>query len=187
MSENRQAALGAAVSCLVAAGVLGLAPMPARAGDLPAQGEYHIYYTGLNPSPTKPVQIGPQRSVTVSTSVMTAVNAAGSGLLHNMAGRCTGMPAVDAAAKTMESHGYSDYVDADGDHAYEKWDYPVQPLAQASEGTGEWIGGTGKFAGLSGRITIKSQRLNTLADGMVQVVGEKTGTYTLGAKTASEN
>ncbi|MFC6746316.1 hypothetical protein ACFQFG_17525 [Methylobacterium persicinum] len=35
MSENRQAALGAAVSCLVAAGVLGLAPMPARAGIFP--------------------------------------------------------------------------------------------------------------------------------------------------------
>lgn len=187
MFQSRKAALGAALSCLVVTGTPAWTPRAAQAGELPAQAEYHIYYTALNPSPTKPVQIGPQRSMTVGTSVMAAVNVAGSGLLHNMAGRCSGMPIMDSGAKTVENHGYCDYVDADGDHVFEKWDYPVQPMGAASEGTGEWIGGTGKYAGISGAITIKSRRMNTLADGMVQVVGEKTGTYTITGKTASGN
>ncbi len=80
---------------------------------------------------------------------------------------------------------YCDYVDADGDHVFEKWDYPVQPLGAVNEGTGEWIGGTGKYAGISGTMKIRSRRLNSLTDGAIQVVGEKLGSYSFTNAVAS--
>ncbi|GJD57191.1 hypothetical protein [Methylobacterium dankookense] len=169
---------------VVATGLLIGLPATGLAAELPLQGEYRITYTGVNPAPMKPVMIGPQRTVATSLSIMTAVNAGGSGLLHNMTGRCNGMATIDNQAKTLENHGFCDYVDADGDHVFEKWDYPVQPLAATGQGTGEWIGGTGKFTGISGQLTIKSQRVNALTEGIVQFVGEKTGSYTISRKTA---
>ncbi|MGV7033400.1 hypothetical protein [Methylobacterium symbioticum] len=172
---------------IVATGLLISAPATALAGELPPQGEYRITYTGVNPAPMKPVMIGPQRTVSTSLSIMTAVNAGGSGLLHDMTGRCNGMATIDNQAKTVENHGFCDYVDADGDHVFEKWDYPVQPLAAATQGTGEWIGGTGKFTGLSGQLTIKTRRVNALTEGVVQFIGEKSGSYTISRKTAAGN
>jgi hypothetical protein len=157
----------------------------ASAQDMPSQGEFRISYTSTLPVAPKPVGIGNNRTASATINMMTAVNESGGKLLHNMAGRCTSTPLVDNATKTFENHGYCDYVDADGDHVFEKWDYPVQPLAAASEGTGEWIGGTGKFAGLSGTMKIRSRRLSPLTDGAVQVVGEKLGSYSLANTVAS--
>ena len=59
----------------------------ALAQELPKEGKYSITYTSVNPSPTKAVSIG-DRDISVSSSIMTALNDGGSGLLHNMAGRC---------------------------------------------------------------------------------------------------
>ncbi len=158
-------------------GFLLLGPVPARAEDMPRQGDFRITFTSTTPSAPKPVMIGGNRMASATINMMTAVNESGGKLLHNMAGRCTSAPLIDNGAKTVENHGYCDYVDADGDHVFETWDYPLQPLGVANEGTGEWIGGTGKFAGLSGTMKIRSRRLNTLTDGAVQVVGEKVGSY----------
>ena len=166
-------------------GLVLLGSATARADDLPRQGEFRITYTAINPAVPKPVSIGNSKSASAMILTMTAVNEAGGGLLHNMAGRCSASPLVDNGAKTFENHGYCDYVDADGDHVYEKWDYPVQSMAAMSEGTGEWIGGTGKFAGLSGTMIIRSRRLNSLTDGATQSIGEKRGSYTLTDTVAS--
>ena len=154
-----------------------LCPAAALADDMPRHGEFRITYTSTLTAAPKPVMIGNNRMASATISMMTAVNESNGKLLHNMAGRCTASPTMDNDAKTFENHGYCDYVDADGDHVFEKWDYPVQAQAAATEGTGEWIGGTGKFAGLTGTMTIRSRRLNTLTDGAVQVVGEKLGSY----------
>lgn len=149
----------------------------ALAEDMPRQGEFRITYTSTTPVAPKPVMIGNNRTASATINMMTAVNESNGKLLHNIAGRCTSAPTVDNDAKTFENHGYCDYVDADGDHVFEKWDYPVQPMAAATEGTGEWIGGTGKFAGLTGAMKIRSRRLTTLTEGAVQVTGEKLGSY----------
>jgi hypothetical protein len=166
-------------------GVLLLSSVPSAAEDMPRQGEFRITYTSTLPVAPKPVMIGENRMASATINMMTAVNETGGKLLHNMAGRCTSAPLIDNNTKMFENHGYCDYVDADGDHVFEKWDYPVQPLGAANEGTGEWIGGTGKFAGLSGTMKIRSRRLNTLTDGAVQVVGEKLGSYSFTNTVAS--
>jgi hypothetical protein len=177
------------VSCVaLSAATLGLlliSSATAGAQDMPRQGEFRITFTSTNPAAPKPVMIGANRMASATINMMTAVNESGGKLLHNMAGRCTSAPLIDNTAKTVENHGYCDYVDADGDHVFEKWDFPVQPLGAANEGTGEWIGGTGKFAGLSGTMKIRSRRLNTLSDGAAQVVGEKLGSYSFTDTVAS--
>ncbi|MGU3464668.1 hypothetical protein ACLBXO_07405 [Methylobacterium sp. C33D] len=168
-----------------AAGLLLLGASTGRAEDMPRQGDFRITYTSIGVAAPKPVVIGNNRTASAMIYMMTAVNESGGRLLHNMAGRCTSAPLIDSVAKTLENHGYCDYVDADGDHVFEKWDYPVQPLAAVNEGTGEWIGGTGKFAGLSGTMKIRSRRLNSPTEGAVQVVGEKLGSYSLANTVAS--
>jgi hypothetical protein len=174
------AGVAAAALCLLAAGSI-----PAWSEDMPRQGEFRITYTSTVVAAPKPVPIGENRVASATINMMTAVNESGGKLLHNMAGRCTSAPLIDNGAKTLENHGYCDYVDADGDHVFEKWDYPLQPLAAVNEGTGEWIGGTGKFAGLSGTMKIRSRRLNTLTDGAAQFVGEKLGSYSFTNTVAS--
>ncbi|WP_342109193.1 hypothetical protein [Methylobacterium sp. SI9] len=170
---------------VAALGLLLLGSATAGADDMPRQGDFRITYTSTVVGAPKPVTIGENRVASASINLMTAVNESGGKLLHNMAGRCTSAPVIDNGAKTLENHGYCDYVDADGDHVFEKWDYPRQPLAAVNEGTGQWIGGTGKFAGLSGTMTIRSRRLNTLTEGAVQVVGEKLGSYSFTGTVAS--
>lgn len=181
----REIAFAAPVIQAAVFGLLLLGPAPAGAEDMPRQGDFRITYTATIPAAPKPVTIGENRVASATINMMTAVNESGGKLLHNMAGRCTSAPVIDNGAKTLENHGYCDYVDADGDHVFEKWDYPLQPLGAASEGTGQWIGGTGKFAGLSGTMTIRSRRLNSLTDGAVQVVGEKLGSYSFTDTVAS--
>ncbi|ACA15398.1 hypothetical protein M446_0845 [Methylobacterium sp. 4-46] len=157
---------------------------PAGAEDLPREASFRITYTSTNPVPGKPVQLGPTRSHAVGVSIMAAVNQSGGKLLHNMAGRCSSSAMFDSDAKTFENQGYCDYVDADGDHVYERYAFAPQPMSARLKGTGEWIGGTGKFTGLSGSFDIQASRLSPLAEGVAQSVGEKTGTYVIRDKVA---
>ena len=183
---GKEFAFASPATCSAAAfGLLLLGSTTAGADDMPRQGDFRITYTSTVLAAPKPVTIVENRVASASIAMMTAVNESGGKLLHNMAGRCTSAPTIDNGAKTLENHGYCDYVDADGDHVFEKWDYPLQPFAAVNEGTGQWIGGTGKFAGLSGTMTIRSRRLNTLTDGAVQVVGEKLGSYSFTGTVAS--
>ena len=46
--------------------------------------EFSVTYTTVNPNPFKPVAIGKDREATGSTFLATAVNDAGSGLLHKL-------------------------------------------------------------------------------------------------------
>lgn len=149
----------------------------ASADEMPRSGEYAVAYTGVNTSPVKPMPIGQDRVVVPGHFTMTAMNAAGSGFLHNMAGRCVGMATLDNGAKTVENHGRCVYADAAGDQIFEKYDYPVQAQGPSLNGTAEWTGGTGKFAGISGDVRLTTARLNPMADGVVQVAGTKTGRY----------
>src|SRR5262245_16850256 len=50
---------------------------PVFAQELPSEGKFPITYTAVNPAPSKAVSVG-DRDVTVSSSIMTGVNDAGS-------------------------------------------------------------------------------------------------------------
>ncbi|MBS0639529.1 MAG: hypothetical protein JSS43_06630 [Proteobacteria bacterium] len=164
------AALTAAVSLPLGA---------ALAEDLPREGRFSITYTGVNTSPAKPVPYGKDREAVVGVSLMTAVNDAGSGLLHNMAGRCQVVTLIDRGAKTQEMRAYCVYTDRTGDQVFEEVSTPAPTgLGQPARWVGKWAGGTGKYAGLAGEFEVTNSG-NIGTDGIYQAAGKKTGSYRL--------
>jgi hypothetical protein len=149
------------------------------AQELQNEGKFSITYTAVNPNPVKPVIVGKDREVAVSTSIMTAVNDDGSGLLHNMAGRCVSIGILDRGAKTLEVRGYCNYADRGGDQVFEEFSTPT-PVALGSsvKYAGKWVGGTGKFTGLSGEFEISTSG-NVAPEGLFQAAGKKVGSYTI--------
>jgi len=169
-----------ALSISIVAATIALAPATAcLAQDLPREGHFSITYTGVNPSPVKPVPFGKDREAIVGVSLMTAVNDAGSGLLNNMAGRCILLTVIDRAAKTQDVHGYCSYADRAGDQVFEEVSTPTPTgLGQPARFAGKWTGGTGKYAGLTGEFEITNSG-NVAPEGLYQAAGKKTGSYRL--------
>ena len=167
----------------VAFGCLGVSNVFAE--EMPRTGEYKVAYTGINMAPIKPMPIGENRMLSMGHSTMTAVNTSGSGFLNNLAGRCIGMATLDNNSKTIESHGHCVYADTSGDQIFEKYDYPVQAQGLDLRGTAQWLGGTGKFAGISGDVELTNTRMTSMTDAVVQVAGTKTGRYSFENTTSS--
>jgi hypothetical protein len=169
MTKHRATMIAAILFALPAAACL--------AQDLPLEGKFSITYTGVNPNPVKPVPFGKGREAIVGVSIMTAVNDAGSGLLHNMSGRCILLTLMDRAAKTQDVHGYCNYVDRAGDQVFEEVSTPAPTgLGVPARFVGKWTGGTGKYAGLSGDFEITNSG-NIAPEGLFQAAGKKTGSY----------
>jgi hypothetical protein len=108
---------------VLSASMMGLV---AKAEDLPSEGKFSITYTAVNPSPIKPLAVGKDRELVVGTSIMTAVNDSGAGLLHNMTGRCFVFSTIDRAAKTLDVRGQCNYSDRSGDQVYEEFSPPAR-------------------------------------------------------------
>ena len=149
----------------------------AVAQSLPAEGKLAVTYSALIVAPVKPIAISKTQDMIVSSAILTAVNDAGSGFLHNLAGRCLMSVVIDKVVKTLDQHGYCTYTDADGDQLFAKVDIDKQPLGAVILGKGQWVGGTGKYAGLEGAIEIHHSPLKSPTDGVVQASGKKIGTY----------
>jgi hypothetical protein len=165
------------VTLAVCAGVLPLSCLTtALAQELPSEGKFSITWTLVNPSPSKSVSVG-NREAAVTSAIMTAVNDSGSGLLHNMAGRCNYMTVTNTVDKTFELHGFCNYADRAGDQVFEEimTNGPTK-LGQPVVNKGKWLGGTGKFEGLSGEFEIRpTPVLNS--ETLVQGAGKKIGSY----------
>jgi hypothetical protein len=165
------------VTLVLCAGAVPLACFtPAVAQELPSEGKFSITWTLVNPTPSKTVSVGDQ-DVAVSSAIMTAVNDSGSGLLHNMAGRCNYITITNKIAKTFENHGFCSYADKAGDEVFEEFmtNGPTK-LGQPVVNKGKWIGGTGKFEGLSGEFEIRPTPV-LISETLVQISGTKIGTY----------
>jgi hypothetical protein len=158
---------------------------PLFAQELPNEANFSITYTAVNPSPSKIVSVG-DRDVIVSSTIMTAINDNGSGLLHNMAGRCNFMTQVNKTAKTVETHGFCNYADKAGDQVFEEF-MTNGPAALGSPMgyKGKWLGGTGKFEGLSGEFEIHPTPI-LVSDSLIQSTGKKIGTYHIAKSSASQ-
>ncbi|WP_147027706.1 hypothetical protein [Methylobacterium oxalidis] len=160
-------------------------PAANRGEGLPAKSDFRITFVAVNQHPMKPMMLDANRTFATGHAVMTAINQEGRGLLHNVAGRCTAAVTIDNAAKTIGYNGFCDYVDKDGDHVFERYEYPTQPQAPIFKGNAEWTGGTGKYAGISGRMDLRTSRLPAPVEGVSQTSGEKIGSYSIENTSAS--
>ena len=129
------------------------------------------------------------QTANIGTNVAWLMNASGSGFGHQMTGRCSTFQRLDAGV-VVETHGNCVYTDRDGDMLFEEFDR----MPSDTVTTGHWVGGTGKYAGVTSTFTI--QGLGGFAgrteggpvggapiDGLYELYpmssGIKTGTYTL--------
>jgi hypothetical protein len=148
----------------------------AAAQEVAPEGAFTINFTNVVVN-DESIQIGPDRRTGLYEGVLTATNAEGHGLLHNLTGRCMGKFEIDASAGTFEQHGNCVYTDADGDMIWEQFDFERQPLAPVQIAAGRWIGGSGKYDGLRGEFEIRVRPLRPAKQGFGQVIGSKQGSY----------
>jgi len=157
-------------SCSLLAAVLTIANVHAQ--SLPPEGPVSVTFTATQVAPAKPMSIGGGKEFLLINQAMAASNDAGNPVLNNMGGRCQLSRLADPSAKTVEIHGYCNYADNQGDQIFEKCDFlPGAP------NNCELTGGTGKFEGLHGELTITIVPVKGNFEGLSQVVGHKKGTY----------
>jgi hypothetical protein len=181
------------MTALVAGTVVASAQQPATE-PLPRTGEFSLVFTFVNVEPWAPIPRATDaagavtETATVATNIAWLMNTAGSGFGHQMTGRCGTLQRLQGTT-VLESRGNCVYTDAQGDMLFEEFERgPGDAFT-----TGRWIGGTGKYAGVSSTFEIRgtpgfagrteggavgggTPGLNELY-GMS--TGIKTGTYTL--------
>jgi hypothetical protein len=157
--------------------VLTLVASAAGAQDLAPEGAFTINFTSTVVNGEPSIAIGPDREKGLYEGVLTASNAAGEGLLHQLTGHCLGTWQIDAKAGVFEEHGNCAYTDADGDQVWEEFDFESQPLAPVQIAAGRWIGGSGKYDGIRGEFEIRVRPLRPAHPDFGQVIGSKQGSY----------
>ena len=164
-------------SALTAATLLTLVSY-AQAQSIPPSGELHVTYTTTAVPASKPMEIADGKQYMQVNLIMTASNDQANPILNKMAGRCQLTRLIDG--KTVETHGYCTYTDADNNQIFEKCDFlPGQP------NNCKLTGGTGKFAGLQASIVITTQPIKSSFDDVFQSIGHKDGTYKIAPAAAN--
>jgi hypothetical protein len=179
---------------IVAAGIAVLAgPTSAQQAapePLPRSGDFSLIYTFVNPEPWFAVPRAvdasgaPTAIATVATNIAWLMNAAGSGFGHQMTGQCSSFTRLEGTT-TLENYGNCVYTDAQGDKLFEEFNR----LPGETVTTGHWVGGTGKYEGVTATFTIQGVpgfggRFEGGPVGAANEVfgvstGIKTGSYTL--------
>jgi len=118
----------------------------ATARDLPKQGTFSAkdygQFTG------KVIAMGEKRVHCTYEGIGTVVNDAGKGFLHDAGSHILGQLHAVNGNKELET-GFIVYTDADGDKVYLTYDWKGIAF-KSSEGTGTFVGGTGKYTGITG-------------------------------------
>lgn len=156
---------------VVALAVALSAPAGAQNG-LPSSGEFQLRYTWVNPTtsefgvvargddPTDYAEAGAWIAWLMS-------NDGSDGFGHKMTGRCVGMTRQAAGAFELVA-GNCVYTDSDGDQLFEQYDGL----------TATWMGGTGKYEGITGTAEL-TDIVITVESGYAVLSGVKVGTYTI--------
>lgn len=103
------------------------------------------------------------------------------GPLAGLAGRCLFAGVTDVATMGYEDSGTCVYQDANGDQLWERVEGASAGNGAPYEGTATWIGGTGRFEGASGDLTVTTTFLAMPKEGVYQGTGTKSGTLVLSA------
>jgi hypothetical protein len=162
---------------IVSTAVVGLLAGVTTAQDLAPESNFTINFTAVGVYPEPAIAIGPDRGMGIYEGIMTANNADGRGLLHNLTGRCLGRFMVDLDAGSFERHGRCAYTDADGDTIWEEFTFAPQPLAPVRIALGRWTGGTGKYEAIRGEFEIRARGLRPAKEGFGHYIGTKQGSY----------
>ncbi|MGD9738924.1 MAG: hypothetical protein AB7O56_01385 [Bauldia sp.] len=187
---NRLTSLALAVGSFVALATGSAGAQQAAPEPLPRSGEFSLIFTFVNPEPWSAVPRAVDaagavtETATVATNIAWLMNAEGSGFAHQMTGQCSSFTRL-VGTTNVENYGNCVYTDAQGDKLFEEFNR----LPGETVTNGRWIGGTGKYAGISASFTIQgipgfAGRVEGGPLGAANEVfgvsaGTKTGSYTL--------
>ena len=149
---------------------------PAAASDFPSAAKFSITYTFTTSTPGSPIDVGGGRDLTVNRYLATMVNDAGGGFLHTTAGRCTNIRFTNRDQHTIDSKGYCNFKDDDGDLVYAEYTTGTPKPSKAITLVWTFTSGTGKYNGIQG--TADATNSNNIDDtGAYQAAGKLTGSY----------
>jgi len=117
---------------------------------LEKEGKYKSYLGWTSTGNT--VEVGANHTFFTGEFTGTNFNDIGKGFLHETSFVCPGV--MDTNKGKHNGHGYCVVTDNDSDKAFLKWKCNGEELCR---GDFQWIGGTGKYEGLSGDNTFYAQ------------------------------
>ena len=116
------------------------------AGDLPKQGTFSIIEYCC--STGEIIAMGEERVHCTYEGAGILANDAGKGFLHHAGSHWLGQLHAVNGVKELET-GFTVYTDADGDKVYLTFEWKGIAY-KSSDGTGTFVGGTGKYTGITG-------------------------------------
>jgi hypothetical protein len=138
-----------------------------------------LSFSATATQPAQAIAVAPDVDMLPITLYMASTNHADGEFMHAMSGVCSGSAFLHNEDKTIEATGFCNYGDADGDQLFERFAIPLQSQDDPLEAAGHWTGGTGKYHNLQGGFVLTGVVLPTVADGIIQVVGQKRGRYAI--------
>ena len=153
------------------------APVSARSAEgFPSDATFALTYTFTTSTPASPIDVGAGRDLTVNRYLVTTLNDTNGGFLHLVAGRCTNIRFTNRLMQTIESKGYCNFKDGDGDVLYAEYTTGTPKPLKAI--TLEWTfaSGTGKYDGISGKASDTNSG-NVDDTGAYQAGGKVVGSY----------
>jgi hypothetical protein len=140
-----------------------------HAAGIPSEGPIDSMFTWTTRQQTMPTADGMEAFTAEAFLVLTA-ESPGS-ILDRLAARCLMTGKQSPTGSDYSSTGTCTFIDAAGDQIFETFE------ETAAGGSGKLVGGTGKFAGISGEHTITEEVFGSPAEGVWQGIGHKKGTY----------
>lgn len=138
--------------------------------------KFSLTYTFATSTPATPIDIGGGTDLTVNRYLTTTVNDANKGFLNLTAGRCTNIRFTDRKMQTIDSKGYCNFKDGDGDVLYAEYTTDGPKPIKAITLAWSFKSGTGKYDGITG--SAKDFNSANLDDtGAYQAAGRMQGSY----------
>ena len=161
MKRNTLVLLGFFLICL------GLT-LPLSAGQLPRSGSYSGHFGWVADAHSQ--QLGAKRSVVAGMVSGVMFNDAGEGFMHKSRVDCALFN--DVIEGRSNARGTCVVTDAAGDQIYVEWQ--CAGVMPACPGTERFVGGTGKYAGISGDQTFQGNFIGDTGAGWSDWKGEYT-------------
>jgi len=136
-----------------------LSSSAARAADLPKSGTYSAHFGWVFKGDTQ--ELGPNRTVYSGMVSGVIFNDAGKGFLHKVRADCMLMNDVNEGMANAK--GTCLMTDVDGDKVFLQW--KCSGKMPACPGDEQFVGGTGKYAGISGENKFQGNFIGTTGAG----------------------
>jgi hypothetical protein len=157
--------------------VLLVAFAPLASSQIAKEGTFSVtqYMSGKT---LKAVPMGEEHFCMSYEQTGVVINDTGEGFAHNASLYCLGSLYAVKGVKMRES-GVVIYTDLDGDKMFQSWKTTSGKLGAVTKGTATFVGGTGKYTGLTGDLEWTYSLVHSAAEGTFQGICKVKGKYKL--------